>query len=165
MTFDRHYFTRRHFQKRNHIDFSTAIYFRTETSFRDVVYPHEAGNQQVYYHDEAIKWKLFPRFWNFVRGIHRSPVSKQSRRRWFQLPLRHSNVDWLSRSIIQRNKSILWLNGRISFIELRNWNTVNTKLFNNVKWVCDIWLLVKRKVKCKMFWSWGKCFISFKQWN
>ena len=60
-------------------------------------------------HDDVIKWKHFPRYWPFVRGIHRSPVnspqrpvtrsfdvfldlglnkrlSKQSRRRWFETP-------------------------------------------------------------------------------
>ena len=35
-------------------------------------------------HDDAIKWKHFPRYWPFVRGIHRSPVNSphkgQSRR-------------------------------------------------------------------------------------
>ena len=25
-------------------------------------------------HDDVIKWKYFPRYWPFVRGIHRSPV-------------------------------------------------------------------------------------------
>ena len=25
-------------------------------------------------HDDVIKWKQFPRYWPFVRGIHRSPV-------------------------------------------------------------------------------------------
>ena len=25
-------------------------------------------------HDDVIKWKHFPRYWSFVRGIHRSPV-------------------------------------------------------------------------------------------
>ena len=27
-------------------------------------------------HDEVIKWKHFPRYWPFVRGIHRSPVTQ-----------------------------------------------------------------------------------------
>ena len=27
-----------------------------------------------YQHDGVIKWKHFPRYWPFVRGIHRSPV-------------------------------------------------------------------------------------------
>ena len=26
-------------------------------------------------HDDVIKWKHFPRYWTFVRGIHRSPVN------------------------------------------------------------------------------------------
>ena len=29
-------------------------------------------NDPVY--DDVIKWKYFPRYWSFVRGIHRSPV-------------------------------------------------------------------------------------------
>ena len=27
------------------------------------------------YHDDVIKWKHFPSYWPFVRGIHRSPVN------------------------------------------------------------------------------------------
>ena len=26
-------------------------------------------------HNDGIKWKHFPRYWSFVRGIHRSPVN------------------------------------------------------------------------------------------
>ena len=26
-------------------------------------------------HDDVVKWKHFPRYWPFVRGIHRSPVN------------------------------------------------------------------------------------------
>ena len=72
-------------------------------------------------HDDVIKWKHFPRYWPFVRGIHRWPVnsphkrpvtrsfdaffdlrlnkrlSKQSWGWWFETPScplwRHSNVD------------------------------------------------------------------------
>ena len=28
-----------------------------------------------YKHDDVIKWKHFPRYWPFARGIHRSPVN------------------------------------------------------------------------------------------
>ena len=31
----------------------------------------------VDWYDDVIKWKHFPRYWPFVRGIHRSPVSSQ----------------------------------------------------------------------------------------
>ena len=27
------------------------------------------------FHDDVIKWKHFPRYWPFVRGIHRSPMN------------------------------------------------------------------------------------------
>ena len=30
--------------------------------------------QFLCFHDDVIKWKHFPRYWPFVRGIHRSPV-------------------------------------------------------------------------------------------
>ena len=33
-------------------------------------------------HDDVIKWKLFPRYWYFVRGIHRSPVNSPHKGRW-----------------------------------------------------------------------------------
>ena len=33
-------------------------------------------------HDDVIKWKHFPRYWPFVRGIHRSPVNSPHRCQW-----------------------------------------------------------------------------------
>ena len=33
-------------------------------------------------HDDVIKWKNFPRYWPFVRGIHRSPVNSQNKGQW-----------------------------------------------------------------------------------
>ena len=33
-------------------------------------------------HDGVIKWKHFPRYWPFVRGIHRSPVNSQHKGQW-----------------------------------------------------------------------------------
>ena len=33
-------------------------------------------------HDDVIKWKHFPRYWPFVRGIHRSPVNSPHRGQW-----------------------------------------------------------------------------------
>ena len=32
-------------------------------------------------HFDVIKWKLFPRYWPFVRGIHRSPVHSPTKAR------------------------------------------------------------------------------------
>ena len=33
-------------------------------------------------HDAAITWKRFPRYWPFVRGIHRSPVNSPHKGQW-----------------------------------------------------------------------------------
>ena len=36
----------------------------------------------VFRHDDAIKWKHFPRNWPFVRGIHRGPVNSPHKGQW-----------------------------------------------------------------------------------
>ena len=43
-------------------------------------------NQNMTYnvksHDDVIKWNHFPRYWPFVRGIHRSPVNSPHKGQW-----------------------------------------------------------------------------------
>ena len=34
------------------------------------------------FHDDIIKWKHFPRYWTFVRGIHRSLVNSPHKGQW-----------------------------------------------------------------------------------
>ena len=34
------------------------------------------------YHDDVIKWKHFPRYWPFVRGIQQSPVNSPHKGQW-----------------------------------------------------------------------------------
>ena len=34
------------------------------------------------FHDDVMKWKQFPRYWPFVRGIHRSPVNSPYKGQW-----------------------------------------------------------------------------------
>ena len=36
----------------------------------------------MWHHDDVIKWKLFPRYWPFVRGIDRSPVNSPHKGQW-----------------------------------------------------------------------------------
>ena len=33
-------------------------------------------------HDDVIKWKHFPRYWPFVRGVYRSPVNSPNKGQW-----------------------------------------------------------------------------------
>ena len=35
-----------------------------------------------HWHDDVIKWKHFPRYWPFVRGIHRSPLNSPHKGQW-----------------------------------------------------------------------------------
>ena len=34
------------------------------------------------YHDDVMKWKHFPRYWPFLRGIHRWPVNSLHKDQW-----------------------------------------------------------------------------------
>ena len=36
----------------------------------------------VTFHDDVIRWKHFPRYWPFVRGIHRSPLNSPHKGQW-----------------------------------------------------------------------------------
>ena len=40
------------------------------------------SSPQLENHDDVIKWKQFPRYWPFVRGIHRSPVNSPHKGQW-----------------------------------------------------------------------------------
>ena len=43
------------------------------------------GSLRLYFpfaHDDVMKWKHFPRYWPFVRGIHRSPVNSPHKCQW-----------------------------------------------------------------------------------
>ena len=39
-------------------------------------------NTEACSHDDVIKWKHFPRYWPFVREIHRSPVNFPHKGQW-----------------------------------------------------------------------------------
>ena len=41
-----------------------------------------ALNGDVLYHNDSIKWKHFPRYWPFVREIHRPPVNSPHKGEW-----------------------------------------------------------------------------------
>ena len=38
--------------------------------------------EDIGYHDDVIKWKHFPRFWPFVRGIQKSPLKSPHKGQW-----------------------------------------------------------------------------------
>ena len=38
--------------------------------------------EAIWLYDDVIKWKHFPRYWLFVRGIYRSPVNSPHKGQW-----------------------------------------------------------------------------------
>ena len=56
----------------------------------------------LYSHDDVIKWEHFPRYWPFVRGIHRSPVNSPHKGQWrgtLMFPLIYA---WMNRWVNNR---------------------------------------------------------------
>ena len=49
----------------------------SDSSFSPFPYVHESC-----WYDDVIKWNHFPRYWPFVRGIHRSPVNSPYKGQW-----------------------------------------------------------------------------------
>ena len=57
----------------------------TQLGRRTLIKWTSSTSQQIEFvraHDDVIKWKHFPRYWPFVRGIHRSPVNSLHKGRW-----------------------------------------------------------------------------------
>ena len=50
--------------------------------------------------DDAIKWKHFPHYWHFVRGIHRSPGNSPQKDQW--------------RGALMFSFICAWINGRVN---------------------------------------------------
>ena len=55
--------------------FSILCYLKRYRNFEAIIW--QQGK-----HDDIIKWKYFPRYWPFVRGIHRSPVNSPHKGQW-----------------------------------------------------------------------------------
>ena len=58
------------------------------------------------FHDDVIKWKHFPRYWPFVRGIHRSPVNSLHKGQW--------------RGALMLSLICVWINGWVNNREAGN---------------------------------------------
>ena len=53
-------------------------------------------SNMVILHDDVIKWKHSPRYWPFVRGIHRSPVNSPHKGQWRGALMFSLNCIWLN---------------------------------------------------------------------
>ena len=53
-------------------------------------------------HDDVIKWKPFPRYWPFVRGIHRLPVNSPHNGHWRGTLMFSLICAWINGSVNNR---------------------------------------------------------------
>ena len=53
-------------------------------------------------HDDVIKWKHFPRYWPFVRGIHRSPVTSPHKGLWHRALMLSLICVWINGGVNNR---------------------------------------------------------------
>ena len=64
------------------------------------VWNHQLGMlckcHDVISHDDIIKWKHFPHYWPFVRGIHRSTVNSPHKGQWRGALISYSICAWIN---------------------------------------------------------------------
>ena len=53
--------------------------------------------------DDVVKWKHFPRYWPFVRGIHRSPVNAPHKGQWRGALMRSLICVWVNAWVNNRD--------------------------------------------------------------
>ena len=82
-------------------------------------------------HYDVIKWKHFPRYWTFVRGIHRSPVNSPAQRpvtRSFDIFFDLRLIKWLSKqswgSWFDTPSRLLWRHRN----DIMTWRTSATRV-------------------------------------
>ena len=59
----------------------TSFLIRCGRGWKPPFHTH-VHDQNLYQHDDVIKWKDFPWYWPFVRGIHRSTVNSPYKGQW-----------------------------------------------------------------------------------
>ena len=100
-------------------------------------------------HDDVIKWKYFPRYWPFVRGIHRSPVNslhKGQRRGALVFTLIYA-----------------WINGWVNNREAGDWRRYRAN-HDVIVIYLSIWTEI-RDVCCRyvgencLYWNWTELYI------
>ena len=83
------------------------------------------------YHDDVIKWKHFPHYWPFVRGIHRSPVNSPHKGQW--------------RGALMFSMICIWINGWVNNHEAVD--LTGYRAHYGVT-VMETWNITRRYVRC-----------------
>ena len=101
------------------------------------------------YHDDVIKWKHFPRYWPFVRGIHRSPVNSPHKGQWRGALTFSLICAWTNGRVDNRDAGDLrhhraHYDDTVIFMLSRHDGLANASAFIHISW---LWL---RNVVCRV---------------
>ena len=89
------------------------------------------------WHDDVIKWKHFPRYWPFVRGIHRSPVNSPHKGQWCGALMFPLICAWINALVNTREAGDLrrhpaYFDVIVMKQFAQNWNSTSTETFCHV---------------------------------
>ena len=73
-------------------------------------------------HDDVIQWKHFPRYWTFVRGIHRSPVNSPHKGQWRGTLMCSSICTWTNGWVNNRNAGNLKRHRAHYYVIVMHWD-------------------------------------------
>ena len=82
-------------------------------------------------HDDVIKWKHFPRYWPFVRGIHWSPVNSPHKGEWRSALVFSLICIWINSSANNREAGDLRRHRsryNLTVMSLSKWHLLVTKI-------------------------------------
>ena len=89
-------------------------------------------------HDDVIKWKHFPRYWPFVRGIYRSPVNSPHKGQW--------------RGALIFSLICVWINGWVNNGEAGDLRGYRAHYDVTVMYKASYSLRIVRKCQCYFSW-------------
>ena len=81
---------------------------KTPVKFQwNIAQPLSLGYEISCDHNDVIKWKHFPRYWPFVRGIHRSPVTSPHKGQWRGALMFYLICAWTNGWVNNRDAGVL----------------------------------------------------------
>ena len=60
----------------------SVVFIQVSLGVLELLHSGDQVGSHSWIHDDVIKWKHFPRYWPFVRGINRSPVNSPHKGQW-----------------------------------------------------------------------------------
>ena len=111
-------------------------------------------------HDDVIKWKYFPRYWTFVRGIHRSPVNSPHKGQWRGALMFSLICVWINSWVNNREAGDL-IHYRAHYdvtVMQKQWKHIS----NQITWLVLVWL---NDFSHDLFWGYIWIYYTHGSWS